>query len=86
MEIKFPKNGLDEWAISNEISVFLNDYELNISPIELQISFKLFLGSKKDIEDAGYLYKIFKNNLNMISLMEFNGKLKIEQMFNIYLK
>ena len=86
MEIKFTKNGLDEWAISKRVSVILNDNKLCISPIELQISFKLFLGSEKDIEDARYLYKIFNNNINIDALLEFNRKLKIEEIFNKYIK
>ena len=37
---------------------------LCISPIDTQIAYKLFLGSDKDIEDAVYLWEIFKNDLD----------------------
>ncbi len=86
IEIKFPKTELDLWTLENKIEVILNNMPLFISRIELQIPFKLFLGSEKDIEDAKYLYELFKDNLDMILLAEFNRKLKIENVFNKYIK
>jgi len=44
------------------------------------------LGSQKDIEDARFLYNLFKENLDMPLLKEFNQKLKIEEVFNDYLR
>lgn len=86
IEIKFPKSELDTWTLSNKKEVLLNNHLLFISPFELQIPFKLVLGSEKDIEDAKYLYNIFKSHLNMHSLSKFNRKLNIEGLFNRYLK
>jgi len=39
------------------------------------------LGSKKDIEDAKFLYDLFRENLDMNLLKEFNKKLKVEKKF-----
>ncbi len=86
MEIKFLKTELDLWTLHNRKKVLLNKNKLFISPMELQIPFKLFLGSEKDIEDAKYLYNIFKGNLDAGLLHEFKRKLNIVQMFNKYLK
>jgi len=86
MEVKFPKNELDEWTIKNKRKVILNREMLFISPLELQIPFKLFLGSEKDIEDARYLYKLFKDNIDAGLLKEFNRKLNIEPLFDKYLR
>jgi hypothetical protein len=59
MEFMFPKAaGLDNWVLENRRQVILNGISLNISPIELQIPYKLFLGSSKDIEDSRHLYVI----------------------------
>lgn len=58
---------------------------LFVSPLELQIPFKLFLGSEKDIEDAKHLYNLFKDNLDEKLLFEFIRKFKIEEVFNRYL-
>jgi hypothetical protein len=86
IEMKFPKIDLDFWVLEERKEVLLDDHKLFISPLELQIPFKLFLGSEKDIEDARYLYGIFKDNLDLKLLQEFNRKLKIEELFNRYLK
>lgn len=86
IEFKFPKTELDIWTLRNKQEVLFNDRQIFISPLELQISFKLFLGTEKDIEDAKYLYKIFENNLNMQMLTKFNRKLNIGVLFNKYLK
>ncbi len=77
IELKFSKIDLDKWALDNRKMVVLNNHTLFISPLELQISFKLYLGSEKDIEDARFLYNLFKENLDMPLLKEFNQKLKI---------
>ncbi len=86
MEIKFPKVELDAWTLKERKEVVLNEQALFISPLELQISFKLFLGSEKDIEDAKYLYELFKEKLNSNVLRQFNQKLKIEEVFDKYLR
>ena len=65
MEFKFKKTGLDDFTLKNKIKIKINDnFIFYTSLLELQIIFKLFLGSEKDIEDAKYLYDLFKNYLN----------------------
>ncbi|MFH2021592.1 MAG: hypothetical protein ABIJ34_09365 [archaeon] len=86
MEIKFVKNELDNWSLTNRLKAKLKDDILYISPLELQIAFKLFLGTEKDIEDAKHLFNMLKENLNMNVLMAFNEKLKTVDSFNRYLK
>jgi hypothetical protein len=89
IEVKFPKIELDFWTLKQRKEVILNKNKLFISPLELQIPFKLFLGkegNEKDIEDAKYLYELFKDKLDLNLLQEFNRKLKIEEVFNKYLK
>ncbi|MBS3079191.1 hypothetical protein J4218_03670 [Candidatus Pacearchaeota archaeon] len=86
MEIKFQKIEIEKWVLENRFLVLLNEYGLFISRIELQIPFKLFLGSEKDIEDAKYLFSMFKDKIDMDLLKEFNRKLKIEPLFNKYIR
>lgn len=57
-----------------------------IFPLELQIPFKLFLVSEKDIEDAIHPYRIVKDDINRQLLQEFNQKLEVEELFNKYLR
>ena len=64
----------------------LNGKTLYVSPIELQIPFKLFLGSDKDIEDAKHLYNLFRNSIDENLLKGFLNKFDKEDIFNRYLK
>ena len=77
IEIKFVKNDLDRYSLEHRKHVKLAEGSLYISPIELQIPYKLFLGSEKDIEDARFLFKLFKDNLDNLMLKMFLTKLKI---------
>ena len=52
-ELKFIKKPLDRHTMDNRVKVTFNDkYSMYISPIELQVAFKLWLGSDKDYEDT----------------------------------
>jgi len=82
MEIKFPKNELDQWTIENSREVKINNNTIYISPLELQIPFKIWLGTEKDLEDARYLYQLFKKDINKEIMTKFNRQLKIEDTFN----
>jgi hypothetical protein len=86
MEVKFPSKSLDFWVLDKRKKVLLNDNLLYVSPLELQISFKLVLGSEKDIEDARFLYKLFKDKLDINVLNSFNRKLKVVDKFDKYLR
>jgi len=86
VEIKFPKAEIDFWSLKESRQVILNQHPMFISPLELQIPYKIFLGSDKDIEDARYLYNLFKNKLDIILIGRFNRKLKIDKVFYKYLK
>jgi len=80
IEVKFAKTDLDFYSLSNKIKVVLNGNEICIGPIELNIAYKLYLGSAKDIEDAVFLYEFFKNNLDRESLINFIRLLKVEHL------
>lgn len=86
IEFKFPKVELDIWTLSERRTVFLDEYKLFISPLELQVVYKLFLGGEKDIEDAKHTYKLFEDKLDMGLLQEFNRKFKTQGLFNRYLR
>ena len=77
IELKFVKNDLDRYSLEHRRQVKLADRSLYLSPLELQIPYKLFLGSEKDIEDARYLFKLFKDNLNIVLLKMFLDELKV---------
>ncbi|HWR64229.1 MAG TPA: hypothetical protein VN365_07505 [Candidatus Thermoplasmatota archaeon] len=85
IELKFPKVKLDTWTLTQRKTLLLNRQLLFISPLELQIPYKLFLGSEKDIEDAAYLFELIKEYLDSELLTEFNTKLKTTKVFRKYL-
>ena len=85
MEICFPRTGLAEWVLGHKEGMKLNNAEIFISPIELQVTYKIFLGSDKDIEDARYLYRLFKDSMDIGLMEEFAGKLKINHRIKKYL-
>ncbi|MCD6575674.1 MAG: hypothetical protein J7K73_00770 [Nanoarchaeota archaeon] len=71
IEMRFIKTEIDKYAIKNKVKVKLEKHFVVVSPLELQIAYKLFLGSDKDIEDARYLFKLFEEHLNKQKINEF---------------
>jgi hypothetical protein len=88
MEFKMIKNDLDKYSYENKIRVIINDKIVFISPLEMQIAYKLFLAadgtkrevtSDKDIEDARHLYKLFGDKINKEELLLFVKQLNVEK-------
>lgn len=63
-EVAFPQNSYDERALEERLRIELNRENLYVSPLELQIVYKLYLGSEKDFEDALHLYRLFRDGLD----------------------
>lgn len=70
IELKFLKDEVDRSVFQNRLEVILPDAHVFISPIEIQIAYKLYLGSPKDIEDALFLFEIFREHLDQARLKE----------------
>ena len=83
MEFKIIKNELDKFSYDNKIKVILNFNILYISPLELQIAYKLFLGSDKDIEDARHIYRLLKEKINKQELLYSLEKLNVSKKFGL---
>ncbi len=78
MEIKIAKTGLDKVSLGNPVFVELNGNEIITSSLELQIAYKLYLGSRKDIEDARFLFKMFESNLKYSEIEKYAIELGCE--------
>jgi predicted nucleotidyltransferase len=78
-ELKFPKTKENKYSMENKLIVLLNGKKLITSELELQIAFKLKLGSEKDFEDARHLYNIFKEELNINLLKNHIKELRVEK-------
>jgi len=77
IEMKFARDDFDDFSLSHRLEAIFNGNKIFISPIEIEIPYKLYLGSDKDIEDAVYLWEIFKDRLDMKLLKRFMGELKV---------
>jgi len=77
-EVRFASDKFERSAIENKVRVDLEQKILYISPIELQIAYKLYLGSEKDFEDALHLYKLFAEELDKEKLKEYSKQLEVE--------
>ncbi len=79
-EIKFPSNSLNRFSLENAMVVKFNKRQgLRIGPLELQLAYKLKLGSEKDYDDAAHLYIAFKDDLDMPALRDFIEELGIKR-------
>ena len=78
IELKMKNKIIEEYVLRNAIRVQLLGLGiLRISPLEIQIAYKLRLGSIKDIEDARFLYNLFINILDKSLLNEWCRKLGV---------
>ncbi len=78
-EINFPTDEFEKTALKERMIVKIDSSEIKISPLELQIAYKLYLGSEKDWEDALHLHRLFKENLDENKLVDFSKKLRVEE-------
>lgn len=78
-ELKFPKTKYNFYSLKRKIEVILNNEKINTSELEMQVAFKLKLGSEKDFEDARHLYKFFKEHLDVNLLKKQIKELKVEK-------
>ncbi|MFP4545773.1 MAG: hypothetical protein ACLFPN_02865 [Methanomassiliicoccales archaeon] len=78
IELKFTKDDFDTYSLSHRLKVTLNKEILYLNPIEMQIPYKLWLSSEKDIEDALYLWDIFKERIDKGSMKMLMAELEVE--------
>ncbi|MEX0920624.1 MAG: hypothetical protein WDZ69_03545 [Candidatus Pacearchaeota archaeon] len=86
MEFKVMKNKDDEYSFHRKIKVKTIGGELYISPLEMQIAFKLDLGSEKDLEDASHLYELFKDKLNKEEMAKIINQFGVKDKFELIKK
>src|SRR3989344_2434187 len=88
IEFKLIKTDLDKYSFDNRRQVILKEATLFISPLEIQIPFKLLLASDgteeelqsdKDIEDARFIYKLYKDKINKEEMFKFIDKLNVRK-------
>lgn len=86
MEFKLIKNDIHQYSLENKLKVIMKENILFVSPLEMQIAYKLLLGKQgntKDIEDAKHIYELFKENLDNNELKELIKLLDSEEEFKL---
>ncbi|MEM5792745.1 MAG: hypothetical protein QXY45_00070 [Candidatus Aenigmatarchaeota archaeon] len=80
VELKFISDKIEMTTLKERLKVILNGNIFYISSIEMNIAFKIYLGSRKDIDDACHLYILFKKlkRLDEKRLKEFCNLLGVE--------
>jgi len=81
-ELFFAQDQYDKTALKDSIKAQIDGSIINISPIELQIAYKLHLGAEKDLEDALHLYEVFKAELDMGVLKNLVNKMGVGDEFD----
>jgi hypothetical protein len=78
IELKFIKDDIDAYTMQHKKELVINKkHQLYISPFEVEIPYKLYLGSEKDIADALYLFEIFKEHLDRSLFERFMKELQV---------
>jgi len=80
-ELFYPASKWDNRALEDKLEAELGDSALYISPLELQIAYKLYLGAEKDIEDALHLFTVFHEELDMQKLEKYVDQMGVEDEF-----
>jgi hypothetical protein len=86
-EVWFASNEIEREALSASIAAEMNDHRVAISPIELQIAYKLGLAQRsgsttgKDFEDALHLFLTFEGQFNEAALEDYVKELGVEEYY-----
>ena len=77
VEFKWASNEQHKRALAQNLEVHIPGGSIVISSLETQISFKLLLGSEKDVEDARYLFELFRKHIDQKTLIDELAYLEI---------
>lgn len=81
LELKFADDVFDRASLGNAITARIGEAELPIGPIELQIAYKLYLGTLQDIEDAVHLFTLLGERLSTEQLQSWSEQLDVEEAY-----
>lgn len=82
LEVKFVDDRFDRASLRNRITATIGGAGLPIGPLELQIAYKLWMGSQTDFEDALHLFDLFEESLSTSDLEEWVETLGVEDAYD----
>lgn len=78
LEVKFADDAFDRASLENAVTARIGGETLPIGPIELQIAYKLYLGTRQDFEDAVHLHRLLGESLSDEHLQSWSERLGVE--------
>lgn len=81
LEVKFVRDEFDRESLENNVTARIEGRELPIGPLELQVAYKLYLGTRTDFEDAVHLYTLFEETLRTRELEQWVEKLDVHEAY-----
>lgn len=78
LEVNYVADRFDRASLSNAITARVGETEIPIGPLELQIAYKLYLGTETDFEDAVHLYTLLEESLSTRELEAWVAELGVE--------
>jgi hypothetical protein len=78
-ELKLPRSNIAKITMAEKTKVVINNETINTSSLELQIAYKLYLGSDKDFDDARHLYRLLKDKLDIVKFKYFLSKINVDR-------
>ena len=79
LEVKFVSDRFDRASLSGRFPARIGGAELPVGPLELQIAYKLWMGSQTDFEDAVHLYSLFEESLRTNDLEDWVDELGVQE-------
>jgi len=76
-EVKVVADKAGRTALADRLQVLLNGRPLWIGPLEMQVAYKLRLGSDKDLEDARHLWGALKGRLKAAAVESWARELGV---------
>lgn len=81
LELKYVTDRFDMASLEHRITARIADAELPIGCLELQIAYKLWMGSRTDVEDALHLYLLFEETLSTPDLERWVDALDVGEAY-----
>jgi hypothetical protein len=79
VEFKFAHNALHHLSIERRRAVFFNGHRLFIGPLGMQVAYKVWLGTPKDLEDARWICHVAGTEVDQGELTQTLVRLGISE-------
>ncbi len=78
-ELRIAKTDYQKYSLKNALKIKFGGKTIKVSPIEMQIAYKLFTNDRHDQMDARFLFKLLRRYINIEVLRKLIEDLKIDR-------